>query len=277
MRKATVLVAALLALLVMAMPVGAIVGGDLDGEGHPNVGLMIAEIDGEPAWRCSGTLIAPTVFLTAGHCTGDGATGARIWFDTDLTGNAEYPYGGDTSFEGTPVPHPLYAWGGADPHDVGVVILDEPVTGIEPAALPGEALLNQLKQDGLLREGGPESASFTMVGYGGNLASWPPPELDYDLIRRVAESEYVALTQVWLHLSQRAVFEEGGTCGGDSGGPVFWVEDGAGKKGRGSAPEETVVAVTSWGDPYCIATGFYYRVDTPEILAWVYSQIPSGE
>ena len=59
------------------------------------------------------------------------------------------------------------------------------------------------------------------MGYGGTLESWPPPVLAYDKIRRVAESEYVALTKFWLHLSQKAVFDESGTCFGDSGGPVL--------------------------------------------------------
>ena len=54
---------------------------------------MVADVDGAPAWRCSGTLIAPTVFLTAGHCV-HGADAARVWFDTDLTDNEEYPVWG---------------------------------------------------------------------------------------------------------------------------------------------------------------------------------------
>ena len=279
MRKATVVVAALLVLLVMALPVGAITSGEEDGEGHPNVGLVtFYDGDGEYLWRCSGTLIDKKVFLTAGHCT-DGTEAARVWFDADLS-DLLYPYDDcDGCVTGTPIRHEDYAWGAADPHDVGMVILDDEVTGIVPADLPGEELLDQLKKEGVLRQRGSEAenAFFTMVGYGGNLASWPPPELAYDLIRRVAESEYVALTPVWLHLSQRAVFEEGGTCGGDSGGPVFWVEDGPGKGGRGRVPDKTLVAVTSWGDPYCIATGFYYRIDTPETLQWIYDQLPDPE
>ena len=86
MRSVSILAMLVLIFVVGALPAAAITGGELDGEGHPNVGLMIAEIDGEPQWRCSGTLIAPTVFLTAGHCVGDGADAARVWFETDLDG-----------------------------------------------------------------------------------------------------------------------------------------------------------------------------------------------
>jgi secreted trypsin-like serine protease len=84
----------------------------------------------------------------------------------------------------------------------------------------------------------------------------------------VSESQYVALTQVHLHLSQRAVFEESGSCFGDSGGPIFWV---------GDEGNETIVAVTSTGDAQCIATGLDYRVDIPDILAWIYEQFPPAE
>ena len=268
MKRVSILAMLVLILAVGALPAAAITGGELDKQGHPNVGLMIAEIDGVPQWRCSGTLIAPRVFLTAGHCVGDGATAARVWFDTDLTDNPEYPYGGETSIEGTPVPHPLYLWGGDDPHDVGLVILDQAVTDIEPAALPDPDLLAQLKKDRILEGGYKEGVYFRSVGYGGTLASWPPPELAFDLVRRVSESEYVALTQVHLHLSQKAVFDESGSCFGDSGGPVFWVD-----------PEgnEIIVAVTSSGDGQCVATGLNYRVDIPYMLQWIDDQFPGKE
>lgn len=263
--KRILIVAILFLVAVMVVqPVLAITGGELDGEGHPNVGLMMADIDGEPQWRCTGTLIAPRVFLTAGHCVGDGATAARVWFESDLTDNPDYPYGGPSAHEGTPLPHPLYLWGGADPHDIGLVILDEPIYDIEPATLPDPDLLTQLKKDRVLEGGYEEGVYFRSVGYGGTLASWPPPELAYDRIRRVSESEYVSLTKVHLHLSQKAVFDEGGSCFGDSGGPVFWDDpDG----------NEIIAAVTSSGDGQCVATGLNYRVDIPVMLQWIYDQI----
>ena len=179
----------ILSLLINTLPVSAITGGETDGEGHPNVGLMIADINGEPQWRCTGTLIAPRVFLTAGHCVGDGATAARVWFNTDIAYVPDYPNGGTIAIEGTPVPHPDYTWGVADPHDVGVVILNEPVDNMEPAKLPAPELLTELKEEGILQGGFWDSLYFTFVGYGGALESWPPPVLDYeDVIRQVAES-----------------------------------------------------------------------------------------
>jgi secreted trypsin-like serine protease len=267
MKRGSILAMLVLILALSALPAAAITGGELDGEGHPNVGLMIADIDGEPQWRCSGTLIAPRVFLTAGHCVGDGATAARVWFAADMADVPDYPYGGEVALEGTPIPHPLFLWGGDDPHDVGVVILDEAVD-IEPATLPGPDLLGQLKKAGDLEGGHEEGAYFRSVGYGVTLVSWPPAELDNNKIRQVSESEYVALTKPWLHLTQRAVFDESGTCGGDSGGPAFWVEENG---------DEIIVAVTSWGDAGCAATGFDYRVDTPDVLQWIKERIAESE
>ena len=264
MKRFSILALLVLILAAGALPAVAITGGELDGEGHPNVGLMIADIDGEPQWRCTGTLIAPRVFLTAGHCV-HGATAARVWFEPDMADVPDYPRGGEVAIEGTPIPHPDYGTGDTDAHDVGVVILDEVVNGIEAATMPTPRFLDILKKDGDLEGGHEEGAYFRSVGYGVTLVSWPPAVLDSNKIRQVSESEYVALTKPWLHLTQRAVFDESGTCGGDSGGPAFWVTESG---------DEIIVAVTSWGDPGCIATGFDYRVDVPDILDWIYGQFP---
>ena len=88
MRKAARALTGLLLFATLAAPAAAIVDGQPDNGAHPNVGVMIVEIDGALYTVCSGTLIAPKVFLTAGHCTDDGtgdavAVSARIWFRQD--------------------------------------------------------------------------------------------------------------------------------------------------------------------------------------------------
>ena len=132
-----------------------------------------------------------------------------------------------------------------------------------PAQLPPEGFLNDLKKARLLRTG-PDGAIFVVVGYGGML-DWPPPEIYYEDERRVAESEYIALTQVWLHMSQNRLKDNGGTCFGDSGGPAFWVETDPDT----GIETETIVGVTSWGDAVCVATGFDYRIDIPQALDFI--------
>src|SRR5687768_8255195 len=90
-----VLVAALL--LATAGLAAAVTNGEPDNGRHPYVGLLVFDTEDGPAWRCSGTLLSPTVVLTAGHCT-DGAVAARLWLDESVQTNPEYPFGGATSY-----------------------------------------------------------------------------------------------------------------------------------------------------------------------------------
>src|SRR5688572_14994358 len=91
-----------------------ITDGTLDGENHPYVGLMSAhDAEGTHLWRCSGTLLSPTLFLTAGHCTAaDGdevPVRAEIWFDADVESGVPangYPAQGDAG--GKVFTHPQY-------------------------------------------------------------------------------------------------------------------------------------------------------------------------
>ena len=111
----------------------AITNGIPDGDNHPYVVLVVADIGGEPVWSGTGILHPPTVVLTAGHVT-DGADGCRIWTDEIVEGNPEYPYGGDTSYEGTPQTHPNFVVGGFPGlpgwilNDVGIIVLSEPAS-----------------------------------------------------------------------------------------------------------------------------------------------------
>ena len=125
-------------------PAGAITNGTPDGEGHPYVGLMVAYADEaatQPLWRCSGTLMSETIFMVAGHCTEAPAQSARVWFDTDVQAltcglpgmnppNC-YPFGGGTSVKGSDIfTHPDYDPNAFFLHDLGIVELDTPVTGV---------------------------------------------------------------------------------------------------------------------------------------------------
>jgi secreted trypsin-like serine protease len=258
MKRASILALLVLILAVGALPAAAITRGQLDGNAHPNVGAMVVFYTDYGYWqRCSGTLIHERVFLTAGHCTDgieDETDIESIWVNFD-------PYAlneGSMLAVDEVITHSAFDWGSSDPHDVALLILSEPAD-IDPAPLLGLGMLGDLKKDRTLREGGPDGAQFTVVGYGGTV-EWPQPEQSYDDTRRVAYSEYVALTPVWLHLSQKAVFDESGTCFGDSGGPIFWAD---------SQGSEVVVAVTSTGDAQCVATGLNYRVDVQDTVDFV--------
>ena len=72
--RRSLFIAIVLAILAWAAPAQAITYGEPDGNGHPNVGGLVSpEQYSDGTWiYCSGTLISPTVFLTAAHCAEDG-------------------------------------------------------------------------------------------------------------------------------------------------------------------------------------------------------------
>jgi secreted trypsin-like serine protease len=244
----------LTAVLMLSIgPAGAITNGELDGDGHPHVGIMVASVDGVPSWRCSGTLISPTLFLTAGHCT-DGADHVELWFDADVDARRapdDYPFVGDAS--GTPHTHPGYDAAAFFLADVGVVVLDEPMEMDTYGELP---TLNQL--DALKPR---RQATFTAVGYG--LQRINPAQVQADLVRMVAYPHLVQINggitgDFSLMLSNNA--HTGGTCFGDSGGPNFLGDT------------DLIAGVTSFGlNGTCGGTGGVFRMDRAVPLEWVES------
>ena len=141
--------------------VEAVTDGTLDGEEHPSVGLMVAQDpDGNYIIRCSGTLLSPTVFLTAGHCL-DRADRVEIWFDADVKSGIPdngYPKTGDVG--GKPYLLPQYDPNYFSLYNVGVFVLDKPhviANGLY-GTLPSVDQLDALKTT--------QNQYFTAVGYG---------------------------------------------------------------------------------------------------------------
>src|SRR5712691_5214629 len=104
-----------------------ITDGTLDGNAHPAVVLIIMDIAGKPAFRCSGTIIAPQVVLTAGHRAGEPGelSGLLILNEADVQHYPTYPGpGGPNTIEATALrSHPLSTESAFFLHDVGVVLL----------------------------------------------------------------------------------------------------------------------------------------------------------
>src|SRR5918911_5436880 len=151
MRRAFAAGVAVLALLVCAPGAGAITFGAPDGTGHPEVGALLApQAFSDGTFEvCTGTLIAPRVFLTAAHCD-QGLSRVSVTFDSSYV----FPTG--TTFQGTWHADPAFDQAQSDPHDVAVVVLDKAVRGIAPARLPKAGSLSNL----------PSDQQFTSVGYG---------------------------------------------------------------------------------------------------------------
>ncbi|MBI2323931.1 MAG: trypsin-like serine protease [Chloroflexi bacterium] len=273
MRRFTALIAALvLAVAMGSTPASAITDGTLDGDGHPYVGLMVFQLaDGR--FRCSGTLISSTKFLTAGHCTSGVIGKVQIWFLADvetyrckLTGadltpeNCAaatpnwngYPFFGQAT--GTAYAHPQYDDNAFFLHDLGVVVLDKAWKSKTYGKLPA------LGQNTAYSKANPgSSAVYTAVGYG--LQQINPAFVTQERVRMFANPWRIQIDDgivgdFSILLSNNA--SSGGTCFGDSGGPNF----------IGSS--NVIGGVTSFAlNGTCGGTGGVYRVDQPDDLDWL--------
>ena len=234
---ATRLVVLVIAALALSAPALAITGGTVDGGAHPAVGMLLADRGDGPEPACSGSLIAPTVFLTAGHCTA-GLASARVWVTFDQQYTPASPL-----LTGTAVTDPLFGQVANDTHDLAVVTLDAPVNGVAPYSLPP---LNYL-------EDGVDNGAVIAVGYGADqpASSKKNPTFHFDYTRRYGIADVEKVKKFEVKMSTR----NGGVCHGDSGGPEL--------------AASTVIAVTSWGDVQCTKKGFGYRVDTPGARAFL--------
>jgi len=266
LNKIATLGLAVILLFIMANPLFGITNGQLDGSGHPYVGLVVFYVTNstgqlEAQWRCSGSLISSRVFVTAGHCT-FGAEFAAIWFTPDYLPydpSHGYPYKGyDAS--GTPITMPDYrsqplpGLVGFDYHDVGVVLLSKPYklkTGY--AMLPSQGFDDTLAT----------KTEVTLVGYGVQYklqVSGPPYDRWVGRTRQFVTGQLIqssdTISAEYLKVTQNIGQDKGGTCFGDSGGPVLL--------------GNTILAVTSFGsNANCAGVGYYNRVDTPAALAFI--------
>lgn len=264
MKRTLILALSVTALVIsMIAPAGAVTDGELDGAGHPHVVLILMEENGEPAYRCSGTLIAPTYVLTAGHCAGAPGefSGMRIFTESDVdNGENNYPFGGPNSVEAVRwAAHPMYPYAPFFVHDVGMIELAAPVDLNAYGTLPDVDSLDQLKT-----KRGKQDLTFTAVGYGlqqsfPDAASWKDQA---DRVRYVAYPKLIQINtpgftgDFSLLLSNN--HSTGGTCFGDSGGPNFLGDS------------NVVAGVTSFGlNPTCAGTGGVFRIDRQNVLDFI--------
>ena len=277
-RKLLIVVFSVIVVLAIAVsPVGAITNNWVNDFEHPFVGLVVFYDEaGEFSHRCSGSLISPTEFLTAGHCT-DGATTARVYFQQDAGANfngtidpvSGYP---ETCAAGTlgtlcATSDELYNYGFnnfagfPNTRDVGMVILDQAIAMPEYGVLASAGTLDNL---GTAR--GTKNTIFTVSGYGLTL-SVNPNSANSNISFR--SRLMAASTLVNLNSGNNDGFNlqtqgngngRGGTCSGDSGGPVF----------LGGPSSNLIVGVTSFGlNSLCRGTDFAYRIDRQEVLDWI--------
>lgn len=262
LRTFSALLACGVAALTVASPARAITGGTDDGTGHPNVGLhYFTQADG--TYRCSNTLIAPRLVLTAAHCTENAIGKAQVTFDNPAPRSPAVTGDFSRFLGGTAYASPL--WTGklqnTALNDVGVIVLDAPASskfpGIQPVPLATPGLL-----DTLAAKGGLKKTAFTLVGYG---VYFEKPDTGAqkkvavsDRVRRVTTVGMQNLTSDVIKFQENDANSTfgGGSCFGDSGGPAFL--------------NGVQVGITSFGGAqFCTGMGGYQRVENAAASAFV--------
>jgi hypothetical protein len=246
-------------LLLAAAALNATTFGSPDGNGHPYVGTLLFQAADGYFYSCSGTLLSSTVMVTAAHCTTDPYAGKNkatwVKFDADITFTGWENYSGFADYlddakngwiKADVYPHPYYIGRYPDTYDIGVAVLRKGVRRSAYGALPPKGFLDTIKTV--------EENWFSVVGYG--LQGYIKPFYQDKYSRYVSQTRLVELKSTFNGAEASAKYTNnpgkvsGGSCFGDSGGPVFYQNT------------NLLVSIVSWGITPCIGVDYNFRTDT---------------
>jgi hypothetical protein len=222
-------------------------------------------------WGPAASLGENGAVLTAGHCTDvkEGAVTAIFWASQE--GGSQYDAVNDVEDPRTGYPYeclnsPEYPCATAsnlleygyignvylhgDNADVGLVILDSPIYLDTYASLAAEGSVDNL----------PVGTEVTVTGYG--VSGEKPTVISYR--ERLMATAFIVSTHnantagFNIQLSTNPGNGRGGTCFGDSGGPILYDST------------DVILGVNSFVvNGQCAGVGFAYRTDQEDVLAWI--------
>jgi secreted trypsin-like serine protease len=262
----TLLLALLAGALIFTPSAHAIVGGN---DAEPGEYPYVAHVTIDKMFGCTGTLVAPTWVVTAGHCsslsgvavaTPIGQPGQLI--DVRLNSLKAHEGEGQAAKVKRVVVHPDYVFTNDPSYDVALLELSAPVdlptvkiAGADEASLWSPGTMATIAGFGVTESGG-DSPSV--------LQEAQVPIVD-DATTAEAYDSFESLTQIG------AGFPQGGvdTCQGDSGGPLLV---------PGPSGALRLVGDTSYGNG-CAEPGYpgiYGRVADTTLREWVRGIAPEA-
>ena len=261
--------------MTFAGSAGAITGNYTKDFTHDAVGLLVFYTPNTPAGedpfshRCSGTLISPTVMVTAGHCT-EGVDEGRVYFQQSVAPNydpnAFGGWGGD--------PTTGYPYRTASPSTAPTTTASTTSRASRKPRTQASSFSTNPSRLRTASESCPRPARSIATSPRRRTRSWlgSPSVVTASPTRILVRCRSVSgstatsyavegestVTDANLKTTANASQGKGGTCNGDSGGPVYFYGT------------NIIAAVTSFGmNGQCKGLDFSYRLDRAAVLAWI--------
>ncbi len=232
-----------------------VIGGTRTPDGmYPAVGALVYSFNGQSQAGCTGTLIAPTVVLTAAHCLDPqvtmGLLPSAFTFKHDTLGSTQPSIAVTSSmmheqFDISSGGGGLMPW-----FDIGLVFLAAPADGVTPMKMPTPA------EAAMLGVG----TDLELVGYGQTTDEDPQSTG----VKFHARTKVIEIIPSEMRVSTGNPDPQ--NCHGDSGGPAIAT--------LGDGQRTVGVVSRSYNSGQCDNGGVDTRVDA--YLTWIHGKVPTG-